>query len=1280
MTLAEPHHINPSWQKWRESDLPILPTHWPLTILEGTAAQFGEIKSLLALPEVTSVIAATDAGREGELIFRYIYEKAECRKPAERLWLSSLTTESIKEAFRTMKPLSAYDSLADNARGRSRSDWLVGLNLSRAYSLKQNDSWTVGRVQTPTLSMVVERTEAILNFVSEAYVEIEARFLTQAQEDYRGFYFEAKTKDFAKGEAKRFKADDQVVEAILERAKSGSARIKRREDKQQKIPPPKLYDLTELQKEANRLFGFQAKVTLDIAQALYESHKLLTYPRSDSRYLSSTVAKTLPDVVSVILKSYSDLPLHPQTGRKALGSAFVDDKKVSDHHAIIPTGKDPRSARLSTDEAKIFDLVAKRLLMAWQDDLIKSQSTVITAIKSAGGEDHYKSSGIIILQEGWRMLERRTTRPDALALPLVQESEAVVLKKIEALRKETKPPAAFSDATLLNGMASAGSRLDDKDLEDILREKGLGTPATRAATIENLIHRKYVERREKSLWATDLGRALIHAVHPSVRSAALTGEWEAKLRRIESGNLRLSDFMKEIEAYVRETVELIGKTSRVAGSSRVSIGDRSGATGSPNAYDAPMCSPSLSPTLVSVPYEGVGLHQALFKVFGHKNFREHQEQICSEIIQGQDLLLVMPTGAGKSLCYQLPAIVLEACTIVISPLIALMDDQVQKLKSLGVAAEALHSGLSREQSRAICIDYQQGRLKLLYIAPERLGLSGFAEFLARTPPALVAIDEAHCISQWGHDFRPDYRMLAQRLQSLRPAPIVAMTATATPLVQKDIASQLDLLKPKLHIHGFRRTNIAIEISEVSLPDRPNLAKRLLARESARPAIVYAPTRKETEAVSEVLQSVGRVAAYHAGLSHEKRQKIQRDFQSGKLDVIVATIAFGMGIDKADIRTVIHTALPSSVEAYYQEIGRAGRDGKFSRAILLHSYVDHRTREFFVKKNYPDVKVLEKIMKVIPQEGILRAAISSDLDVSALDNALEKLWIHGAIEILPNDEVKRLANPWQKSYLSQQLHKQAEVGLMGAFAQNQQQCRMLSFIDHFGDLSDSRTGCGICDFCLPLAALSKTFRKPTLPEQRAMSSVLEFLRMSSRPQSVSKVFQALEISGQVEDRKVFDSIADCLLRGGLVHAALDSFEKDGQTISYRTFAAASQLVKNPDWSELLILDPAKTEASAFKKPRGRAASKRQSPAVSTRERGRDRESKLNDPLAQKLRGWRLQAAKKERVPAYRIFTDKTLSDIVSERPSSLSHLSEIDGIGPIKLTKYGSELMGILNEA
>src|SRR6185312_12450616 len=357
----------------------------------------------------------------------------------------------------------------------------------------------------------------------------------------------------------------------------------------------------------------------------------------------------------------------------------------------------------------------------------------------------------------------------------------------------------------------------------------------------------------------------------------------------------------------------------------------------------------------------------LHSTFGHRQFRPHQQAVCEAAASGRDVLLVMPTGAGKSLCYQLPALALGGTAVVISPLIALMDDQANKLASLGLRVARIHSGRSREDSRQACRDYLAGELDFLFIAPERMRVPGFPEMLAKRKPSLVAIDEAHCISQWGHDFRPDYRTLGQHLPALRPASIVALTATATPAVRQDIAAQLQLQEPAVFVTGFRRDNLAVEVVELSKPQRNPFTAKLLKPESARPAIVYAPSRKAAEELAAELNRQFPTAAYHAGLLPTVREKVQTEFLSGKLDVVVATIAFGMGIDKANVRTVVHAALPASVEGFYQEIGRAGRDGLPSRSVLLHGFADRRLQEFFLEKNYPPTTDLERVARLLPEE-------------------------------------------------------------------------------------------------------------------------------------------------------------------------------------------------------------------------------------------------------------------------------------------------------------------------
>jgi DNA topoisomerase-3 len=362
------------------------------------------------------------------------------------------------------------------------------------------------------------------------------------------------------------------------------------------------------------------------------------------------------------------------------------------------------------------------------------------------------------------------------------------------------------------------------------------------------------------------------------------------------------------------------------------------------------------------------------------------------VIEGRDVLLVMPTGSGKSLCYQLPGMARGGTTLVISPLIALMEDQVGRLKELGFAVERIHSGRPRADSRRVCFDYLSGKLQFLFIAPERLRVAGFPEMLAKRPLSLIAIDEAHCISQWGHDFRPDYRRLGQHLPHFRPAPVMALTATATPIVQKDIAAQLGLVQPHRFVHGFRRPNIAIEVVEIAPSQRAALTGDLLREDAHRPAIVYVPTRKQAEGLAAELAYSFPTAAYHAGLEARQRQRVQQEFLEGRVEVMVATIAFGMGIDKADIRTVIHTALPGSLEAYYQEMGRAGRDGKPSRAILMHSYADRHTHDFFFERDYPDVAVLNDIFSQLRAEPQTKASLQRQvlLDEEIFEKALEAL--------------------------------------------------------------------------------------------------------------------------------------------------------------------------------------------------------------------------------------------------------------------------------------------------
>lgn len=570
--LCNPEDYNPAWKKWSMETLPIMPEQMQLQAVVSGRAQLAVLKKLLRSPEVESLICATDSGREGELIFRYIYQLCGCRKPFRRLWVSSMTDEALREGFASLRPGADYDNLFASARCRSEADWLVGINASRAYTLKYNTLLSIGRVQTPTLAIIVARAQEITAFVPEEYWELRADFALADGQTYWGVWQDKQGKTRLVGP----QAAEQA-KALQEAVKGRPAQVLQvgREEKSQ--PPPLLYDLTELQRDCNRRYGYSAQKTLDIAQSLYERRKLLTYPRTDSRYLSDDLAPHLASRVQRLagLAQFSDLAA-PLLGQPLpLSKRIIDNSKISDHHAIIPTEGNLRLEGLTPDELRVFRLVALRFLAVFYPPYRYAVTKVLTQVQTEANPqgELFASRGQEVLQAGWQAVyqqlqaweaaetppkktatAKKSAKEDDQQLPSLQEGQPAQVLAVKSSRKKTQPPKPYTEAGLLSAMENAGRFVEDEALREQLKENGLGTPATRAAIIERLLKVGYIRRQGKNLLPTEKGERLMEVVPPELKSPETTGKWERGLSAIAGGRMTDEVFMASIRRYVQYLV------------------------------------------------------------------------------------------------------------------------------------------------------------------------------------------------------------------------------------------------------------------------------------------------------------------------------------------------------------------------------------------------------------------------------------------------------------------------------------------------------------------------------------------------------------------------------------------------------------------------------------------------------------------------------------------------------------------------------------------------------
>ena len=546
--LSAPEEYDKAWQKWDLLTLPMLPGQMKTAVIPQGARQFRAVRDLLHRGDVKELVIATDAGREGELVARWILEKAGWKGPTKRLWISSQTDRAIREGFARLRPASEYDNLFYSARARSEADWLVGLNVTRALTCKYNAQLSAGRVQTPTLALIVDREEAIRAFRAREFDTLQIRL--------EGFT--ATWRD-GQGQARIF--DREKARALAGRLAGKEAVIRSLQRKRREAPPPAAYDLTELQRDANRKYAYSAKETLSMMQSLYENHKVLTYPRTDSRYISQDVVPTLPErITSVAVDEYRDLALSIRRQRPLQTKYLVNDAKVSDHHAIIPTEEQVELWRMSGGERNIYDLVVRRFLAVLLPPCVYEEVRLTLEVDG----ETFTARGKVMVEPGWRAaydrsfsdLDQEEDEDEReQALPVLREGERFPVGEVRLRPGQTAPPARYTEATLLTAMEHPGSQVEDREESRILEETGgLGTPATRADIIEKLFSSFYVERRGKELVPTSKGVQVVKLAPADLRSAALTARWEGRLGAIAQGKEREAHFVEEMRQYASHLV------------------------------------------------------------------------------------------------------------------------------------------------------------------------------------------------------------------------------------------------------------------------------------------------------------------------------------------------------------------------------------------------------------------------------------------------------------------------------------------------------------------------------------------------------------------------------------------------------------------------------------------------------------------------------------------------------------------------------------------------------
>ncbi len=1121
--LCEPGEIEPAWKPWQLSQLPMIPRRWPLKILPKKKSQYMVLQKLLDRNDLEYIVCATDAGREGELIFRYIYQHSRCQAPAQRLWLNTLTPAAVKQGFDSLSPSARFDDLANSARARAQADWLVGMNFSRAVSLLFGEEASVGRVQTPTLGLIVTREQEIRRFEPEEYFELWADFSLDSGPSLRGCWQGSDPTS-----KQRLSQEDEAA-AIRARCLQGELSWRDFQSEKKLSLPPLLLDLNELSRQACLEYGLTAAQTLDIAQKLYEKCRLISYPRTDSRYLSSALKPSLSALAQHVARQLDLDPEHERY-RQPIAQRYVNDDKVSDHHAIIPTLEYPGA--LSEAERQVYQLICNSFIRLFWSAYRYQTGEALVEVLSPQHADYFQVEWVQTLDPGWTRLVAapRNELGPQIVTKSPGGSEKLALDTLKVVNKLEEGPQPYDDASLLEAMQKAGSLESEGETIEV----GLGTSATRAQTIEALLSRGYLRREGLHLRAQTKGERLLASLPHSLADVELTCSWERKLKVIEEGNYSPVVFMREVRRFCEELLLELLAPPRYQGQPQ-----------EPVYSELPLPpDPPTDPQTLSLD----DLDWVCHDLLAVEEVGEDVRRSVRLLWEGEDCIYQGFDSFRAFTAYCAAGLLQAEITVIICPDASLCETRTQYLRRLGHRAERLHSGRDEVFSQEVCRRYEEGRLDFLFLTPDQLQRPGMIERLQQVHPGLLAVESAEKLSTWSHHFQPDYLALSKLLDALRPAPILLVYGPCDRGVLEDVAEELELAEPQRIQMPLQGEGLALEWVPAEGHQRERAVHELALQSDNLPMVIYLAHEQMAERIHAALNYSSRVCRATSQQSIYQQQDAIEAYNRGQASILLTNLGRLPGLKAERTTTVLHTALPPSLPLYLQQIlSVGGNAGGELRCLALHCPADHHRFEFWLQQINPEVSLLEDVIMQCESGTSTRQGLAElcGLDARTFSAVLEILLASRAL-LEREGKLHQGREGWQtiaKSFREHQEKLRRDV--LSFFEAHR--CRYQSLAQAL-ELAPSEETCGLCDICDPDGCKLQVWRRPDAEEFKVLEQLRDSLEYQEAP-SIAQIFRTLQCE-ELSTRDALQPYIRAMVNAGLAEVWIDSLEKKGFTQNYQ----------------------------------------------------------------------------------------------------------------------------------